>query len=184
MADVKRLSKTAGWNDDMSYLEDEEESWTDLDLSDLDIEDVITEMEDDEMVHQLLDVKEDEDTNTNYLAKCEEAVSILSPMLEDLAGGQWVDPESVVNELADAVSPLMEDIDTLGPLDTVRTFLSQPVRPEDDELKSGVRLIMEKAGIPEEEPEEVVQPPHEASTRSLLGFSQSSDLWYKILKDK
>lgn len=186
-ADARRLFKKAGWTDDLSYLEDDEEDWTDLDMSDIDIEDVISDMEDEELKHQLLDLPQDEGDDPNYTAKCEEALSMLSPILEDLAGGQWIDPESLVNELVDAVGPLTEsDVDTLHPLEVVRTFLAQPVRSEDEELKTGIRLIMEKAGIPEEEPEEAVPEPapRRASSKSPLGFSQSSDMWYKILKDK
>jgi len=186
--DVKKLSKTAGWQDDFSYLEEDDEDWTDVDLADVDIEDVLSEMEDEEVKRQLLEVEDDSGDDPEYIAKCEEAMSILSPVLEDLTSGQWLDPESVVNDLADAVGPLMEnesDVDIATPLVMIRKFVSLPDRPEDEELKRGIRMIMEKAGIPlEESVETLLEPPTSAAKGTQLGFCQSSDLWYKILKTK
>jgi len=195
-AEVKQLTKKAGWQDDFAYLEEDEENWADLDVTDVDIDDVLSEIEDEELQKQLSDVHEDEGGDS--IAKSEEAMAILSPILEDLAGGEWLDPESVINDMVDAVSPLMEDLDLdlSNPIATLREYLTMPDRPEDTELKRGIRQIMKMTGIPEEEPvapvEAVpapetpqVETPRIASAKKYpLGFSQSSDLWYKILGKK
>ena len=196
-AEVKQLTKKAGWQDDFAYLEEDEENWADLDMADVDPDDILSEIEDEDLMKQLSDVEEDK-SGGDGIAKSEEAMAILSPILEDLAGGEWLDPESVINDMIDAVSPLMEDLDLdlSNPIATLREYLTMPDRPEDTELKRGIRQIMKMTGIPEEEPVAPVAPPPEipetqveapriASTKKHpLGFSQSSDLWYKILGSK
>lgn len=185
-ADLKRISKKAGWEDLFPDDDPEAGSFVDYDLGDVDVEDVLSEMEDEEMERNLLGVEEEgEGVDSDYIAKVEEAMSILSPMLVDLSRGQWIDRESVVDNLVDAVIPLMpEDVDLSDPLSTVRDFLNKPTRIEDEDLKQGIRIIMEKADIPTEEIEESETTKRSASSKAPLGFTQPSDLWYKILKDK
>lgn len=186
-AEVRTLSKKAGWEDLFEEEEEEEGLWTDIDLGDVDVEDVLTEMEEEEQARTLF--TDPVDDEYEYVAQCEEAMSMLAPVMKTLAEGEYIDLDSLLNELLDAVGPLVgEDVDISNPLGVVRTFLSTPDRPEDEDLKRGIRTIMGMAGIPLEEVEEAeeeVGENVESSTRKPpLGFHQSSDLWYRILNKK
>jgi len=183
-AELKSVVTAAGWND---MFEDDDDSYgnefTDVDLGDMDVDDILSEIDDEEIQQSLSDITVDNDSD--YSAKCQEAMSILSPVMKKLTTDKWVDKESVINDLVDAVAPLVDDINAEGPLEMIREFVNSPASPEDESLKEGIRQIMDMSDISTLIEDDVMNENKTSRVASsLLGFSQSSDCWYKILGGK